>query len=208
MSDNFQGDVGVVRSLTTGRRANQGAQTKALIGTEVFDLHQQFWNNFTVAAPQDVTLPDATTLTLGWSVVVNNQDITNAIAVKDAAAGAVKSIIAGRCYQFTCTSIGSTAGTWKIQFIDESDLIPADRYSTTFDATTSWGAPAGGYYTITVTAATHLLGTIVKPTLYIVDGSDYDEIHADQCKVLANGDVKFRVTQTPDGRFAGRIEIL
>ena len=208
MSQIIQGDLTVLRTINAGRRVNEGGQSKPLVGTETYDLHCPAWNNYTAAAPQDVILPDATTLALDWKVVVNNEDLTNAIAIKDNSSGLVKSIIAGRCYEFTCTDVSTPAGAWHITFRDQSDLIPSERYSTTFDATTSWGSPVGGYYSITYTAATHLLGTNPRPTLYILDGSDYDEVQSDQLKVLANGDVVFRVPQTPNGRFAGKIVIL
>jgi hypothetical protein len=205
---NIQGDLTVLRTLNTGRRANQGAFTQALVGALTLDVNAYSWYNLTMASPQNVTLPDATTLTLGWQVTINNNDSTNAATVKNAGAVTVKSIIASRCYRFTCTDISSANGIWQITYLDQSDLVQAERYSTTFNATTDWGAPAGGYYTWIITQAVHLMGTNTNVIVEQVDGSDYDIVFCDNVKILANGDVSLRVTQIPDGRFAGRITLV
>jgi hypothetical protein len=209
MAEIIKGDLSVLRSIQAGRRVNETGFTQALIGSLVLDKYAYGWYNLTAAAPQDVILPDATTLIEGWQVVINNKDTTNALTVKDGGAGAtVKSIVAGRAYRLTCTSIGAAAGTWHVDFLEESDLLVSSRYSTTFNATTDWGAAAGGYYTYTLTQATHLRGT--TPTIIVeqVDGSDFDTVVCDQVKVLANGDVALRVTEVPDGRFSGRITLV
>ena len=209
MSEVIKGDLSVLRSIQAGRRSNQTAYGQALIGTLALDKDAYAWYNLTAAAPQDVVLPDAQTLTVGWTVVVYNKDTTNTITVKDGGAGAtIKAVVAGRAYRFTVTDTSSAAGAWHKDFLEEADLLPAERYSTTFNATSDWGSPSAGYYTWTLTQATHLMGTNPMFIIEELDGSDYNEVRCDQAKALANGDIALRVTQVPDGRFVGRITVL
>lgn len=80
-------------------------------------------------------------------------------------------------------------------------------YSQTFDATTDWGTAAGGYYTLTITQATHGL-TATDPLSAIVqedDGTSWIAVQADSVTInKTTGDVAIQVTEIPDGRFAGR----
>jgi hypothetical protein len=204
----IKGDLQVTRTIDAGRRVNQTGATKALVGAEALTKHSPFWNNFTAEAPQDVILPDATTLVIGWKVVVNNKDASNGLAVKNNDAGAtVKSVIAGRAYEFTCEDISSADGAWHINYLEESDLVPAERYTETFNATTDW-TENGDYYTLTVDEATHQRGTSPTRIIEELDGSDYNEIIPDNLNVASNGDVTIRVMKTPEGRFAGRITLV
>jgi hypothetical protein len=79
--------------------------------------------------------------------------------------------------------------------------------STIADATTAWGAAAGGYYTITITAATHGIATPKIMQVYETDGTDFELVQSDRQRILGIGDIDIRVIETPDGRFAGRVEI-
>jgi len=82
-------------------------------------------------------------------------------------------------------------------------------YTESFDATTSWGAASGGLYTITVLASAHGKGTSVSNVV------SYETVGGDSEKVLPNevlvdnttGDVSLTVSETPDGRFAGKLII-
>jgi hypothetical protein len=83
-------------------------------------------------------------------------------------------------------------------------------YVQLFDATTDWGAPSAGLYTITVLATTHGLGVNVNAI------EIYETIGSTSVFTLVNdviidnstGDVSITVTETPDGRFAGKIVII
>ena len=81
-------------------------------------------------------------------------------------------------------------------------------YTQAFNSTTDWGSASGGLYTITVTAATHGKGT---PNLVVVQEDDsvsYINAVADTVKInKSTGNVTVQVTDTPDGRFAGRLII-
>jgi len=85
---------------------------------------------------------------------------------------------------------------------------PATKYSLAFNATTDWGSLSGGYYTITVTAGTHALGTSPIIEIFELDTGNYLSVMPDEIKVTPGGDVSFRVPGTPDLRFAGKIIIV
>lgn len=84
---------------------------------------------------------------------------------------------------------------------------PAVRYVTTFDATTSWGAPSGGNYSIVITQATHTRGTNPNVQVYEKIGADYFQLQT-QVKIDAAGDITLSVNETPDLRFEGAILVL
>jgi hypothetical protein len=85
---------------------------------------------------------------------------------------------------------------------------PTTSYVATFNATTDWGSASGGYYTITIAAATHALtNTPSIVQIYELVGSDYDLVNVDRVRIASNGDVSIRVVSSPDLRFAGRISI-
>lgn len=80
-------------------------------------------------------------------------------------------------------------------------------YEQSFNATTDWGSASGGYYTITITEATHSKGT--KPLMLIMEqnGLNFNKIEVDLITITPAGDVSFRVPEVPDLRFAGKIFI-
>jgi hypothetical protein len=85
---------------------------------------------------------------------------------------------------------------------------PAERYVQYFNSSSDWGSPSGGYYTITILAATHTKG--INPIVNIreLSGSDYIDLSVDQILINSSGDISFRVLETPDLRFAGRVTII
>ena len=85
---------------------------------------------------------------------------------------------------------------------------PATKYALTFNATTDWGSVSGGYYTITVTAGTHALGTSPIIEIFELELGNYNSVMPDQISVTPGGDVSFRVPSAPDLRFAGKIIIV
>jgi hypothetical protein len=75
------------------------------------------------------------------------------------------------------------------------------------DVNTAWGAASGGFYTRTITAATH---GKVDPMVTVMeyDGTNLDVASVDRIRITkANGDVALRVPETPDGRFRAGIYI-
>jgi hypothetical protein len=211
MAQEFNGDILVLRTVTAGRRVNQGAISKAITGTEQFNLHSAMLQILDASSAQDAVLPDATTLNVGWAIEVKAAGTAN-ISVKTYHATTPvlkKTIISGRRYRFVCVDNSDAAGTWDVNYLEESDLVISERYQSTFDATSSWGSASGGYYTITILASSHERGT--TPAIVGVfkeSGSDYVQLEPDSKKVLANGDIEIKVIENPDGRFAGKILIM
>jgi len=76
-----------------------------------------------------------------------------------------------------------------------------------FDTTTDWGTAAGGFYTITVPAATH--GKTAPSTIQFWQdiAGVLGLTQVDTVRRQANGDVEFSVPDSPDARFAGEVSI-
>lgn len=204
----IKGDLTVKRTLIADRRVDNGLKASVITGAEVLTRHSAYWQSLSAAAPQDCTLPDATTLPNGWAVVVYASG-AEAITVKDDTTGdTIKAVPAGEAYQFVLLDNSDADGTWHVVKLDDPGEVVASRYTTTHDATTDWGAAAGGYYTITITAATHGRGTSPNTEFYETDGTDQIAVMPDRVLVAANGDVSFRVPEDPDLRYAGKVVII
>jgi hypothetical protein len=80
-------------------------------------------------------------------------------------------------------------------------------YSASFDATSSWGTASGGEYTITITEATHGLGTNVQVQAFELTGGNYQHVELD-IVISPSGDVNIKVTEVPDLRFQGKVVII
>ena len=82
-------------------------------------------------------------------------------------------------------------------------------YSQSFNATTDWGSASGGFYTITIPQATHNIDAIGTLQTFEDLGSNiFANVLPDRLSFNSStGDVSFRVTETPDGRFAGQVTI-
>ena len=208
MAEKTFGDINILRTITAGRRVNTGISSVALTAQRDLIEHDFSWLRVTNATTQDVVLPDATTLPNGWKQVIDVGSTSVAsVNVKTyhvATPVLLKNILIARTYEFILVDNSASAGVWKINFLEEADLLPAERFSSPFNATTDWGAAAGGYYTITVTAATHARGTQPFVTVQELSGSDYIDVKPDRILILANGNTSIRVPEVPDCRFAGR----
>jgi hypothetical protein len=76
--------------------------------------------------------------------------------------------------------------------------------STTFDATTDWGSPSGGFYSF---AFNHSLGSDDVIVMIWDETSTPVQVIPDTVERTDNNTVTIRVTETPDNRFAGRIVV-
>ena len=191
--------------------ANQGLSKETITGQRAVTINDFFWLQIINATTQDVVLPDATTLGEGWSIVVMADSTSGAsVNVKSYHAVTpvlVKNVLVGRAYQFTLLNKSAAAGVWHIDFLEEADLLPAERFVATFNATSDWTGPSNGYYTRTVTAVTHTMGA--SPTARVRSGAGpYTDVDPDQLSVAVNGDITIQVTQTPDLRFAGQMIVM
>jgi len=209
MAHDIKGDLNVCRSIDAGRRVNQGLNTAAITGAEQLELHSHYWQQLSAVAVQDVILPDATTLPVGWSVVVEAKTSNLNVKTYDAVTPVLrKTVTPDRAYEFTLTDNGTDEGVWYVNFLEEADTLATARFTATFDATTSWGAASGGYYTQVIAQATHTRGTSPQVDVFEESGSDFIKVELDELKVLANGDVEMRVPETPDCRFAGKVVMI
>ena len=205
---NVYGDYSVGRLITAGRRVETGFSSEVLTATRDLTRYDYQWLKLTAAADQDAVLPDATTLVNGWDVVIYvDEDSVGSIDVNTYHAVtpvSLRDIIPGRAYKFTLIDNSDAAGEWFVDLLEEADKLPAERHITNFDATASWGTAAGGYYTITVTAATHGRGVNPSVVLEVISSTDHIVVSADRVLIESNGNVKIRVPDTPNLRFAGR----
>jgi len=205
------GDLVVKRGMFAEVRADRGLRVATIVTDETLDLNSYSWQKLKdVTAADNVILPDATTLKLGWAQVIENDSTsTYSLSVKDGGAGAVLQVVApGEVYEFVCQSIGAAAGVWRVVSLENTTIVAATRYTEDFDATTDWGAAGGGYYTITITGATHTRG--LNPTVIVFETAATVETRVDLDISYDNttGDISLVVPETPDCRFAGRALII
>lgn len=210
MATKIYGDLDVKRSIFGEVRTDRGLRAATITTAETLNVNSYSWQKLTNATSAlDVNLPDATTLKLGWAVVVENPVAsTFNLVVKDAAAGTIKTITPGHAFEFTVQSIGAAAGVWHVASMDDISTVSASRYSQDFNATSDWGAAAGGYYTITITGATHTRGNNPVATVFETVGSVESKVGLDLSYDNTNGNVSIAVPDVPDCRFAGRILII
>ena len=79
-------------------------------------------------------------------------------------------------------------------------------YELLFNATTDWGAPSAGVYSLVLLQATHAKGTKLNINVYELNGSDYQSVGITS-KINGTGDITLEVLQAPDNRFEGKIII-
>jgi len=204
MAEVIKGDLDVCRTVDA-RRVNTGLISKTITAAEQLEIHSPNWNILESATAQSVILPDASTLPLGWEVTVQAGTSTLNVNTFDASSPVLlNSVEPGTAYKYTLVENADGAGVWYRNLLEEAESMASERYCETFDATTSWGAAVGGYYTLVVPQATHTRG--VNPTVDTFEtvGTDNVEVTPDELKVSATGDVSIRVVETPDCRFAGK----
>jgi hypothetical protein len=80
-------------------------------------------------------------------------------------------------------------------------------YVETFNATTDWGSPVGGYYTITIPLVTHSKGSNPVIQIFELVGTDYDVVDTTLFIDSLTGAISFKALETPDSRFQGKIVI-
>lgn len=213
MSGEAKGDFKVGRTLTVGRRVNQGFNIKTLTSPEQIDKHSAYWQAMSASAEEDVILPDATGLPNGWRISVYNDGAATLTVQKYDATTPVdlQPIISGRAYEFTLLDNATAAGAWHINFLEDSEKVVSDRYVKTFNSTSDWGTASGGYYSITIAAATHERGTQPGVAgIFEVSGSDFIEVQLGTggLIVASDGAVTLKVPEIPDCRFAGKIMLV
>lgn len=208
MAQKIFGDLTVKRAIVGEVRVDEGLRVATITGTETLTLNSYSWQKLTAAAPQDVILPDATTLPVaGWKITI--QEITSDLTVKDGGAGAtIKVVPAGTAYTFTCQAKATAAGVWHFYALDDAYVPTVSKYAQDFDATTDWGVEGAGYYTITITGATHDMGVNPTVVVYETTATTEAQVDLDISYDNTNGNVSLVVPSDPNCRFAGRVIIM
>lgn len=83
----------------------------------------------------------------------------------------------------------------------------AGTFTQSFNATSSWGAPSGGFYSLVIPQTTHEKSISPIVQLYELVVGDFEQVEA-EIIVSPAGDVTIRVTETIDTRFAGKVVII
>lgn len=85
---------------------------------------------------------------------------------------------------------------------------PAVRYIYSFNNTTDWGSPSGGYYTIIILAGIHNQGLDPQVMVFEQVGLLFEYVTVDQLALNASGDISIRVPDSPDLRFTGKLIVI
>lgn len=168
---NFFMDVNFKRIVNAERRVNQGLAPLDLTANYEIQAYEHDFlrvQNSAVAALV-LTLPDATTLPLGYDVkvqLVSGPNVDILLNGTLAPAGVIKAIVAGKTYGFRLIGNSSAAGEWLIYSLGIEDPN-VEAYVRDFEAadwtdqTTDWSLPTS--------AATHGLGA--QPVVAIFEST-------------------------------------
>jgi len=218
----IKGDLKLKRTGLAERRFDQGLITLPVLAAAYNVLrHSHAWLEVATDGngAQDVILPDASTLPLGYKIVVHNVGSVDNISVKDNGGGLLKLLIPAGvdnyAYEFVLYNNGSPAGGWYVWALDDFDTQVASRYVHPFNATSDWGAAALGYYSHALLESVHTRGPNPIFQIFETVGSDFVSVALDQAKMNASGDVTLRVTAGDaedaadiDARFAGKMILI
>lgn len=154
----------------------------------------------TLGGTPATSLLKAVSLTLGWTGQLSLSRGGTGVSLADPgadrilfwddSAGNVTWLQLGTNLSITGTTINASGGSGSAAVEDS------------FNSTSDWGSPSGGYYTYTFT---HSLGTKAYGITIWDDTSTSTKVEVDLTTQPDNNSVSIRVTETPDGRFAGRI---
>src|SRR5690606_18188365 len=115
-------------------------------------------------------LPDATTLPKGWTIEIFNDGDTALQVQDDQNDASFDDISINGGNRYILLDNGTAEGIWFVEPMESQGATVATRYSEDHDATTDWGSPSAGYYTITILASTHGRGTAPKVQFFESDG--------------------------------------
>lgn len=85
--------------------------------------------------------------------------------------------------------------------------VQSPNYVQLFNATTDWGSPSGGYYTISIPLANHAKGNNPVIQVFELVGSDYDLVDTTIFIDSGTSAISIKALQSPDTRFQGKIVI-
>jgi len=202
-----KGDFKVSR-VFGAQRANVAFNQETITASKTLAKECEYYQSLSASEAQDVILPDATTLPLGWGVCVIANG-TGTLSVKASGGTLIHTVATGSVYEFVVRTNGDAAGVWFSDMKNPLDSITFSKYVKTFNATTDWGTASGGQYTMAIAESVHNMGATPFYQLEELSGSDYIKVIGEEEKVAsATGDITIRVSDNPDGRFAGRCVVL
>lgn len=211
----IKGDLLAKRTVQAERRVDAAMSAETLSGNRTVIRHDYAYLNLDPnGTNRDVTLPDATTLPLGWKIGVRHSGSANSLVVKNNAGTTLKSFVAPAStydsifYEFILVANGTAAGSWQVVELGDPAEIAASRFVVTF-VSGDWSAPSGGYRTLSSSQAAGLAasahGRGANPSMIVqeLSGSDYDVVLVDRVRTDSSGNVELRVV---DGaQFGGRV---
>lgn len=204
----IKGDIRIGRTGIFDRRADQGLRAASISTEEVLVRHSAAWQALESTSGNDlVTLPapDTEGLPNGWTVVIENTGDTTLNVETSNSGNPVTTIDASSAKRLTLTDNSDDDGVWFVEDMVDAGSQPATRFTLTHDATTDWGSPADGYYTITTAAGTHGRGTRPMIQFYETIATNEVEVTPDQSRfATSDGMHFFRVPNDPDLRYAGK----
>lgn len=112
---------------------------------------------------------------------------------------------------------GWTSNTYVTDAIDQlnKELLvisgqsaSASKKVLTFNNTSDWTGPLGGYYSINYLASSHGKGFYPSYKIQELISTDYYDVLPDTIQINSSGDITMYVIDVPDGRFSGRIIVV
>jgi hypothetical protein len=140
-----RGDINVLRLGIFGLRANEGLNTESLTSNKALDKYAHKTHSLNPnGANRTITLPDATTLSLGWEVVIHHFGSANSLLVQNFGGILQKEIKVitpaneSRIYSFQVIDITTNNGVWVVK---EVGLSGEDSADTSYKITTTDNTP-------------------------------------------------------------------
>jgi hypothetical protein len=212
------GDFEVKRTLFVGRRVNETSESETLSGNRPIEPDDfSLLNLDPGASDRDITLPDATLLVPGWTIMIRHSGSTNSLIIKDFDDNSIKTITAPpppteeKLYRFILIDNSNSAGIWQIIQLGDMETIAANRVVVLF-AAADFSAPAQGNRNLTPTqvpglaASVHGRGQFPIYKIQEQSGTDYDEVLVNRVRTASNGDISIQVSA--NAVFTGRLIIL
>jgi hypothetical protein len=120
------------------------ATTTTAAGTTALTVASNKVQQFTGTTTQTVTLPDCTTLTVGFNFSILNRS-TGSVTVNNNAGTTLQVMIAGTQALFVCTSTASAAGAWDISYTGTQGAV-TPTYQKFLSGSGTYTTPAGVIY--------------------------------------------------------------
>jgi hypothetical protein len=139
-----RGDINVLRRGVFGRRVDEGLNAEILLSDKTLDKYSQKTQSLDPnGSNRNINLPDATTLDLGWEIVIHHNGTSNSLFVRDNSFNLLKEISfitaanESKIYAFQLINNSNAAGTWIIKELGDNseDSNNVSYKVTTTDAT-------------------------------------------------------------------------